>query len=177
MQEVSEALRYVAASPQLHRMRPLQRCCSTPRPKSCTAAGMPTQPPALHVFTSHLPTRSCQRYDTNLPECSDAARRPNSSSELATHSQYQHLTPTSFTFGQPHFRKRCVHFLYPPRATRGVNEYPSQRRGGWLVARAYGRYLQDRPGFTLTHREIGPPEGFAYFQYTLSYTGGEGAGQ
>ncbi|KAK1921522.1 S-adenosyl-L-methionine-dependent methyltransferase [Papiliotrema laurentii] len=39
------------------------------------------------------------------------------------------------------------------------------------------RYLQDRPGFTLTHREIGPPEGFAYFQYTLSYTGGEGAGQ
>ncbi|ODO07656.1 hypothetical protein L198_01237 [Cryptococcus wingfieldii CBS 7118] len=33
------------------------------------------------------------------------------------------------------------------------------------------RYMQDRPGFTLTYREIGPPEGFAYFFYTLAYTG------
>ncbi|WVR04582.1 hypothetical protein IAU60_001590 [Kwoniella sp. DSM 27419] len=33
------------------------------------------------------------------------------------------------------------------------------------------RYMTDRPGFKLSHREIGPPEGFAYFMYTLEYTG------
>ena len=33
------------------------------------------------------------------------------------------------------------------------------------------RYMQDRPGFSLAHKEIGPPEGFAYFMYVLSYTG------
>ena len=33
------------------------------------------------------------------------------------------------------------------------------------------RYMQDRPGWRLTHREIGPPEGFAYFMYLLTYTG------
>ncbi|KGB79114.2 hypothetical protein CNBG_4952 [Cryptococcus deuterogattii R265] len=31
------------------------------------------------------------------------------------------------------------------------------------------RYMQNRPNFTLTHREIGPPEGFAYFLYILAY--------
>ncbi|WVQ92509.1 hypothetical protein IAS59_006320 [Cryptococcus gattii] len=31
------------------------------------------------------------------------------------------------------------------------------------------RYMQNRPNFTLTQREIGPPEGFAYFLYILAY--------
>ncbi|KAL0240466.1 hypothetical protein I308_106260 [Cryptococcus tetragattii IND107] len=31
------------------------------------------------------------------------------------------------------------------------------------------RYMQNRPKFTLTHQEIGPPEGFAYFLYILAY--------
>lgn len=31
------------------------------------------------------------------------------------------------------------------------------------------RYMQNRRNFTLTHREIGPPEGFAYFLYVLAY--------
>lgn len=31
------------------------------------------------------------------------------------------------------------------------------------------RYMQNRPNFTLIHREIGPPEGFAYFLYILAY--------
>ncbi|WRT64846.1 uncharacterized protein IL334_001782 [Kwoniella shivajii] len=33
------------------------------------------------------------------------------------------------------------------------------------------RYMANRPGFKLTHREIGPPEGFAYFMYVLEYVG------
>ena len=31
------------------------------------------------------------------------------------------------------------------------------------------RYLVDRPNFALTHREIGPSEGFAYFMYLLTF--------
>ncbi|AFR98749.2 hypothetical protein CNAG_06520 [Cryptococcus neoformans var. grubii H99] len=31
------------------------------------------------------------------------------------------------------------------------------------------RYMQNRRNFALTHREIGPPEGFAYFLYVLAY--------
>jgi hypothetical protein len=31
--------------------------------------------------------------------------------------------------------------------------------------------MQDRPGWKLTHREIGPPEGFAYFMYVLEWVG------
>lgn len=45
-------------------------------------------------------------------------------------------TNTSFTFGQPHFRKR---------------------------------YFENREGWALSHREIGPEEGFAYFEYVLEY--------
>lgn len=45
-------------------------------------------------------------------------------------------TDFSFTFGQPHFRKR---------------------------------YLQDRPGWKLSTKTIGPPEGFDYFQYLLEW--------
>lgn len=45
-------------------------------------------------------------------------------------------TYASFTFGQPHFRKR---------------------------------YLQDRPGWKLSTKTIGPPEGFDYFQYLLEW--------
>ncbi|WVQ81672.1 hypothetical protein IAT38_003797 [Cryptococcus sp. DSM 104549] len=33
------------------------------------------------------------------------------------------------------------------------------------------RYMQNRSGWTLTHRAIGPPEGFEYFMYVLAYTG------
>ncbi|WWD00496.1 hypothetical protein V866_007412 [Kwoniella sp. B9012] len=33
------------------------------------------------------------------------------------------------------------------------------------------RYMENRPGFKLSHREIGPPEGFAYFMYILEYVG------
>jgi len=32
-------------------------------------------------------------------------------------------------------------------------------------------YMQDRSGWRLTHREIGPPEGFAYFMYILEWVG------
>lgn len=45
-------------------------------------------------------------------------------------------TDLSFTFGQPHFRKR---------------------------------YLQDRAGWKLSTKTIGPPEGFDYFQYLLEW--------
>ncbi|WVQ69170.1 uncharacterized protein L199_007386 [Kwoniella botswanensis] len=33
------------------------------------------------------------------------------------------------------------------------------------------RYMENRPGFKLSYREIGPPEGFAYFMYILEYVG------
>ncbi|ORY31036.1 S-adenosyl-L-methionine-dependent methyltransferase [Naematelia encephala] len=32
------------------------------------------------------------------------------------------------------------------------------------------RYLADRPGWKLTHRSIGPPEGFEYFLYILDWS-------
>lgn len=31
--------------------------------------------------------------------------------------------------------------------------------------------MQDRPGWKLSHREIGPEDGFAYFMYVLEWTG------
>ncbi|WWC67866.1 uncharacterized protein I206_101783 [Kwoniella pini CBS 10737] len=33
------------------------------------------------------------------------------------------------------------------------------------------RYMENRPGFKLSWKEIGPPEGFAYFMYILEYAG------
>ncbi|KAJ9114000.1 hypothetical protein QFC22_005818 [Naganishia vaughanmartiniae] len=33
------------------------------------------------------------------------------------------------------------------------------------------RYMQGHPGFELSHKDIGPPEGFSYFLYDLNWVG------
>ncbi|WVQ97977.1 hypothetical protein IAU59_005097 [Kwoniella sp. CBS 9459] len=54
-----------------------------------------------------------------------------------------------------------------------------KRKGSKFVYFTFGqphfrkRYMANRPGWKLTHREIGPPEGFAYFLYVLEYVGGD----
>ncbi|WWD21431.1 hypothetical protein CI109_105916 [Kwoniella shandongensis] len=54
-----------------------------------------------------------------------------------------------------------------------------KRKGSKFVYFTFGqphfrkRYMQNRPGFKLTHKEIGPPEGFAYFMYVLEYDGSD----
>ncbi|KAK8847341.1 hypothetical protein IAR55_005198 [Kwoniella newhampshirensis] len=51
-----------------------------------------------------------------------------------------------------------------------------KRKGSKFVYFTFGqphfrkRYMQNRPGFKLAHKEIGPPEGFAYFMYVLEYS-------
>ncbi|OCF37401.1 hypothetical protein I316_00522 [Kwoniella heveanensis BCC8398] len=54
-----------------------------------------------------------------------------------------------------------------------------KRKGSKFIYFTFGqphfrkRYMANRPGWKLTHREIGPPEGFAYFLYVLEYVGDE----
>lgn len=36
---------------------------------------------------------------------------------------------------------------------------------------SHQRYFEDREGWKFTTRQVGPPEGFEYYQYVLEYDG------
>lgn len=79
---------------------------------------------------------------------------------LAGRAYQSYHINSSFTFGQPHFRKRyaSTSFSYSYSPSHGFN-----------ADKANMSIDTNRPNFTLTQREIGPPEGFAYFLYILAY--------